>query len=267
MQEILDMLSDGIQNKLIHSLIIILISLLVYNLIHKIVTRNEKKGKINSSIMGKKGKTYYKLIMSILRYVFLIITILILLQINGINVSSLLAGVGILSVIIGLAIQDALKDIIRGVTILSDNYFQVGDVVNYNGKEGKVLSLGLKTTTLQELKTGNIISIANRNIEQIEVVSKNIYINIPLPYELKLEKAEKITNEIVEKIMNNENVESTTYKGVNELAESCIKYLIEIKCKTEYKLQVRRDALNIILSKLEENKISVPYNQIDVHMK
>ena len=77
----------------------------------------------------------------------------------------MLAGVGIVSVIIGLAIQDALKDIIRGFSILSEEYFSVGDVVTYGDITGKVLVLGLKTTKIKDISTENIISIANRNIE------------------------------------------------------------------------------------------------------
>ena len=97
-------------------------------------------------------------------YVIIVITVLLILQINGINVSSLLAGVGIMGAVIGLAIQDWLKDIIRGTSILSDNYFSVGDIIRYNGIEGKVVVIGLKTTKIQELKTGYIKSIANRKI-------------------------------------------------------------------------------------------------------
>ena len=41
--------------------------------------------------------------------------------------------------------QDALKDIIRGSTILTDSYFQVGDVVKYGDIMGKVISIGLST--------------------------------------------------------------------------------------------------------------------------
>ena len=60
------------------------------------------------------------------------------------NVSSLLAGVGILSVIIGLAVQDALKDIIRGFSILSDEYFNIGDIILYKEITGKVITLRFK---------------------------------------------------------------------------------------------------------------------------
>ena len=57
-------------------------------------------------------------------YLLIIINIFAILQINGINVESILAGAGIIGIIFGFAVQDALKDIIRGMTILTDKYFQ-----------------------------------------------------------------------------------------------------------------------------------------------
>ena len=160
--------------KIVNSIIILILSIIIYKLIIHIFNKSEKSNKS----LDNKSKTYLKLTKSIIRYVFIIITILILLQINGIDVSSMLAGVGIAGVIIGFAVQDVLKDIIKGSTIISDKYFQVGDVIKYNDIEGKVLSVGLKTTKVKDVKTYNIISIANRNIEQVEVVSDLINIDI-----------------------------------------------------------------------------------------
>ena len=117
------------------------------------------------------------------------------------------------------------------------------------------------------MKTNNIISIANRNIEEIEVVSKFIYINVPMPYEVKVEKAERAINDIIEDIKENNNVEGCKYLGVNDLADSSIKYLIQVECNPIYKLQARRDALRSVLTQLSRNRIEVPYNQIDVHTK
>ena len=204
---------------------------------------------------------------SIIRYVFIIITVLVLLQINGVDVSSMLAGVGIASVIIGLAVQDALKDIIRGFNILSDNYFAVGDVITYEGFTGKVLVIGLRTTKIQDIATDNVISIANRNIEQIQVVSNSLYINFPMPYELPVDTAEEVIKEIMQDVKKVNDVQEVTYKGVKELADSSIKYLLKVVCIPERRLQVGRDTLGCILRVLEKNNIQVPYNQIDVHQK
>lgn len=248
------------------SAIVVIISILVYKAINFLFVKGEKKfGTI--LFTGNKGKTYLKLFISIIRNMFIIGTILILLDINGVDISAALTGVGIFGIIMGLALQDWLKDIIRGGSIISDGYFTVGDIVKYKDIEGKVLVIGLKSTKIQELKNGYIKSIANRNIEEIDIVSHIFHVDAPMPYELPLEKAEEVVNEIVEVIKKNENVEDCVYEGINELDTSFIQYHLRVECNPQYKLQVRRDALGSILTVMEQNNISVPYTQIDVHQK
>ena len=261
MEKFKEIIDNSKNINIIESIIIIIISILLYKGILYLFNKSEKR------ISNRRRKTYFKLIRNLIRYIFSIITILILLQINGIDVTSLLAGVGIAGAIVGLAVQDWLKDIIRGTTILSDTYFEVGDIVKFGDIEGKVLVVGLQTTKIQDLRTSNVLSIANRNIEKIEKVSNLIYVNIPMPYELKVKEAEKIVSKIIENIKDNDNVFDCRYKGVNNLAESCINYLIEIECDQNVKLQVNRDSLRCILKEFEKNNISVPYTQIDIHTK
>lgn len=266
MDYILDWIKDFPKTKIIHSVIIIILSFLLYKLIMRFFLKSEQKSSIKKRL-NNKSRTYIKLLKSIVRFIFITVTLLVVLQINGINVTSMLAGVGIASVVLGLAIQDALKDIIRGISIISDEYFSIGDVVTYNNITGKVISLDLKTTKIQDIATGNIISIANRNIEQAEVASNYLFVNIPMSYDIPVEKAEKIVNTISNKIKVLENIDDVEYKGVSELADSSIKYLLKITCSPENKLQVRRDCQRTILKIFEQNNISVPYNQIDVHQK
>lgn len=265
MEDVNKILKTILENNIVKSILVILVSYFIYKFVQLLIKKTTKSDKMQS--ISKKGKTYMRLSTSILRYIFLIITILVLLQINGVDVSSLLAGLGIASVIIGLAVQDALKDIIRGLTILSDNYFRVGDIVKYKDIEGKVLVIGLRSTKIQDLATSNVVSIANRNIEQIEVVSDKIYVNIPISYEVPLDKAEKAVCEIVEKIKKNDKVTSARYISVNKLDDSAIQYLIEVCGSPEFKLQRKRDTHRVILSVLAKNGMEVPYTQIDIHNK
>ena len=261
-----DFINSLSQSKIVSSIIVIIISFAIYRVIKNISAKSEKNSRLNNKL-NKKSKTYIKMTNSIIKAVFIMVTILIILQINGVDVSSMLAGVGIASVIIGLAVQDALKDIIRGINIISDGYFSLGDVVTYGEYTGKVLAIGLRTTKIQDIATDNIISIANRNIEQVQIVSNSLYVNFPMPYELPVDTAEEVIQDIMEEIKQVNDVEEVIYKGVKELAESSIKYLLKIVCIPERRLQVKRDALGCILRVLEKNNINVPYNQIDIHQK
>ena len=255
-----------LSNRLISSVIIISISFILYNLLNDFITKHASSGK-NKFMISNKSETYIKLINSVVKYVFLIVTVLIVLQVNNINVSSMLAGVGIVSVVIGLAIQDALKDIIRGFSILSDDYFSVGDIIKYKDIEGKVLVIGLKTTKVKSIINQNIISIANRNIEEIQVVSTQLDIEVPLPYEVSKKKAESVIDECLNNINNNVKILSAEYRGINKLDDSSINYLIRIQCDPEVKPQIKRDSICVIVETLENNNIEIPYTQIDIHSK
>ena len=96
----------------IWALIVVLFSGLIYFVISRFLSKKEKR---NPKLLSqKKNKTFIRMIKSIIGYVLVIITVLMVLQIYGVDVSSMLAGVGIVSIIVGLALQDALKDIFRG---------------------------------------------------------------------------------------------------------------------------------------------------------
>ncbi|MCR5146519.1 MAG: mechanosensitive ion channel family protein [Clostridia bacterium] len=264
-EKYLNLVANVLNNNIIKSLIVIIVSLIIYKIVSGLLLKSEKKN--GRRKVGQKDKTYIRLIRNFMKYAFFIIVVFTILQINGIDVSSMVAGVGVLSIIIGFIVQDAFKDIIRGIDIISDNYFAVGDVVKYGEIEGKVLMVGLKTTKIQDVKTLNIISIANRNIEQVEILSKDLFITIPMPYDVKVDKAESAINDILKEISKDERIEDSVYKGVNKFAESNIDYLIGVKCNPIDKLAVRRDILRIILVVLNKHKIEIPYQQIDIHTK
>ncbi len=247
------------------SLITILISVLAYRVIAGILNRREKeKSKL---FANKKGRTFAKMFKSITRYILIIFSALVILQIFGIDVSSMLAAAGIASVVIAFAIQDALKDMIRGFDIVSDNYYNVGDVVKIGIIEGKVLAIGLKTTKIRDIVTGNTVSIANRNIDQVEIMAGVIDLDIPLPYELEIEKAEKVLKEAAAAIAERENITSAEYRKITNFSDSSMDYRIHIVGDPALRLQNRRDALDIIAKTLAKHKISIPYPQLDLHRK
>ena len=258
---------EFISKEIIISLIVVLIGLVVYAFSKKIINKLLEKNQSNNKITKKK-KTYIKLFDSIIKYIILIAVLIIVLQVNGINVTSIIAGLGLVSVIAGLALQDALKDVIMGVNIIIDNYYSVGDVLKLDDTEGKVMEIGLKTTKLLDINNGNVLVIANREINKALSMSTQFDIDIPLPYEEKIEDVEKIIAEILVKISKLANVKNVEYRGVQEFADSAIMYKIRIYgIKVETNPQLKRDANRIIKLELDKNNINIPYTQIDIHQK
>lgn len=264
------MISNILENepvmRIIESVISIIISVIIYNVFVRFISSSIKKGGL-SKISNKKKATYLKMLKSVFRYLLIVFNVLVILKIYGVNITSMLAGVGIIGIIIGFAIQDALKDIIKGIDIITDSYYQVGDVIKYKDVVGKVLAVGLKTTKIEDIYTLDIVSISNRNIEQVAVVSNLINIDIPMSYDVDLKDAEEVIEDIVNQIKKHEGVENCEYRGVNDFADSSIKYQIKVYCSPTRKVQMRRDALRYILLGLEEHNLAIPYNQIDVHQK
>lgn len=154
--------------KLINSTLYILFVLAVYLILRRILKLAfERAGGKKTSPAGKQRiKTISQLLSSILRYLFLIIILLVVLSILGVNVTSLLAGLGIMTAVVGLAFQDMIKDFIAGIAIIVENQFSVGDtvIVQADGFKGTVTNIGLKTTEITDEK-GEVKILANHNID------------------------------------------------------------------------------------------------------
>lgn len=218
-------------------------------------------------ISSKKRKTYLRMLRSIVVAVVIIIIILVVLQLFGVNVGSMLAGVGIASIVIGFALQDAMKDIFRGLEIVADNYYDIGDVIKYGDNLGQVISINLRTTKIQDINTMNIVSIANRNIDKVEVSTGYIYLPIPLPLRIKPDAAENIMAEITKSIANLPNIDSVVSQGATAITNSSLNYQLQITCDPMNQLQVRRDSITTAVRILADHKILLPYAQLDIHGK
>ena len=265
MNENLQKIIEIITNKKIYlPVLIVIIGIIIYKIIEQSINQLMERDKKHKRL-DKKGKTMVKLITNIAKYIIIAIVAALILQIYGINVNSLVAGLGLVSIIAGLAIQDPLKDIISGINIITDDYYSLGDVINIDGIEGKVIQLGVRTTKIIDTKKGDIYVFANRNISKVTKVSEELYLDIPLSYEDSIIKQEEVLNDACEKIKKLEHVTDAKYIGLNEFASSALMYKIKILCKPEFKLEVKRKSNKIIKLELDQNKLTVPYTQITIH--
>ena len=263
----LDFLLDFITDKQVYmSLVTIAFGIFSYLILRGIIIKffNKKKAKTK---LEKRRLTYFRLISNILKYLILIIVIVIVLQINGFNVASLVTGLGIVSLVAGLALQDALKDIIMGFNLIVDEYFSVGDVVKIGDVEGVVIELGLKATKIKDIRYGNILVIANRNISNAITLSNYNDVDVPLPYESSIKDIDKIMAKIVKEIEKTDIINNPRYLGLNKFDESAILYKIVFESKPEDRFQAKREVNRIIKTMLEKEGLSIPYPQLDIHQK
>lgn len=260
-----DIAKSGSLQRIFWSIIVTLFCIILYKIISRFLAAKEKK---NSRILSsKKNKTFLRMFRSVIGTALATFDVLTILQIFGVNVGSMLAGVGIASIVIGFALQDALKDIIRGFEIISDSYYDIGDVIKYGDNLGQVLSIGLRTTKIQDINTMNIVSIANRDIDKVEVTTGYIYLPVPLPYEIKPDAANDLMLEITENIKALEQVNTAEYQGLSKIDTSSLNYQIAIQCDPMNVLSVRRAALGVVTDTLAKRKLRLPYAHVDVRTK
>lgn len=96
------------------------------------------------------------------------IALVVILDNLGINVTALVAGLGIGGIAIGLAAQGIFSDLFAALAILFDRPFRRGDTIRYDTTTGTVEKIGLKTTRLRSL-TGEMVIMANTKLLEREI--------------------------------------------------------------------------------------------------
>ncbi len=227
--------------------------------------------KAGMSLQKQTGKpatrTVYKTVLDIVQVLILLGAILLILETFGVNVTSAIAGLGIVSMVVGLALQDVLKDIIMGFHILSDHFFDMGDCVIYAGEECEVLNFSLKTTKLKRLSDLSVISVCNRNIEGICCLSNVLELTVPMPYDTPPEDVRDAVHEACCRVKDLEKVTDCQYRGAYTFGDSSIPYKMWVFCSPCDRETVRFHAMAEIIDTLKAKGIAVPFNQLDVHMK
>ena len=248
------------------SILVILITVIFWIIIRRISRSYQKKKNLDEK--AKAASSLRSVIYDAIKVSVFVLLVLTILQINGVNVTSLIAGVGVASAVVGLALQDFFKDIIMGIHILMDDFYQIGDLVKYGEEEGIVEAFNLRTTKIRSIGSGDLITLCNRNISDIAKSSSDVFIHQPLPYELPVGKANELMESIAGKVRECEGIADCVFLGTSNFDASSVDYLLKVTCeKPEKKLGCRRQALLVIREVIEAESIDIPYQHVDVHMK
>lgn len=246
-------------------IILVFIYTIVKNLIDKVLNVRIKKTKTDI----RKINTIKSLFKNILKYVLLFIGIVIILNLFGIDTMTLLAGLGVIGVVVGLALQDILKDFFSGIFIIIENQFQVGDTIEVDGFKGEVIALGLKSTRIKKY-TGEIKIVSNRNIDSIINYSQAnslALIDVNVAYEEDIDKVQDILTKLCKKLSGEiENLEGEIQVlGVENLDSSSVVFRISVLAKPLAHFAIKRQILKQIKLEFDKNKIKIPYPQVEVH--
>ena len=258
-----------IPNEVINSLVIIIIGFLSYfiakGFIKKILNLDIKNNKASQ----KRRQTVLLLIQRLLKYVIIIIVFISILGVFNINTTALVTSVSVISIVVGFGIQDVLKDYFVGISILIDDSFGIGDLIEVNGYKGEVIYFSLKTTKLKSL-TGEIYIIANRQITEVTNYSINkklLFIDICSRYEDDVNKVEEVLKDLCKRLSKEvDSIELVSLEdGIQELSDSSVIYRLSTLVNIKDIYKVKRKILEEVKKEFDKNNISIPYPQIEVH--
>ena len=263
-EKIYNALTETPIGKIIAAAVIVALSILIYKLIVRFLASRYQKIP-DSMTDSARTKTYLKLLKSAIRYGLILFVVLTILSVFGVDISSLLTGVGVFAVIAGFIVQDALKDVIRGATIISDKYFSIGDVVVFGGITGEIVSFGLVSTKIRDLDDNSVLVVANRRIEEIKVLTELQLLRLPVHYDEDKEKIREVMLLIESKAKEQPDIKDFKYEGANHFKDSFVEHLLKYWCDPALRDRARRQLLKVIIEEFDKAGISVPFNQLDVH--
>ncbi len=247
----------------LHLIIIyIVISYICYQIISKIITNQTKR------IKKKRQQTMQRLLKNILKYVIIILVAVKTLSILGVDVTSIVAGLGVGAIVLSLALKDMMQDILSGISIIFEDQFDVGDLVEINGTVGTVTDMGLKSTKIKTME--NIVKIiSNRAIVEVSNYSKNnpnLIMEIPISYEIDNELTDKVIENIIKRSMKEVSTLTGDIEllGLDHFNDSNMAYRICIPVKIDEQFKAKRQINRIIKEEFDKEKISIPFNIIEV---
>ena len=254
-----------INYSLIKVLSVVLVSLILITISKKIV------GKLlfikTSKVPIKRQKSIVNLISNIVRFFILFIALTIILEEFGIDTKSFIASLGVFSLVVGLALQDLLKDIISGFSIVFEGLYNIGDWIEISSFKGEVIATSLRTTRIRAY-TGEVKIISNRNITELVNYSmddSNAIVDVEVSYDSKLDKVDKVINEICTDFEKEVGVKQVDILGLNEIGDSGLKFRLVIKSDYSNSIALSRKLKRKIVDTFNKNNISIPYKQVVIH--
>ena len=251
------------------SIIIIVVASIIskglVNVIDKLFQNYLEKNPSTKTIVGAVKK-----LVSVIIY---LIAAIIILDQYGVNINTLIAGLGIGGVAAALAVQNILADVFSAITLYIDRPFNVGDYISFGENKGTISKIGLKSTTLKTL-LGTEIIVSNKDLTsgQIEnfgrMKDRTITFDLGVAYDTPVEKLD-LVSDIIKNAVTHNNAE-LIHCYLTELRDFTLNFTIRYKLDTkdyvEYLTQNEK-ILKSILKAFNEHKIDIPFPTQNINHK
>lgn len=231
-------------------------------LISKLVGKGMTKAKVDKTLVIFGQNLCYTALL-----IFVIIATLAKL---GIQTASFIAVVGVAGLAVGLALQGSLANFASGVLMLIFKPFKVGDFVEAAGAKGTVKEIQIFNTVLvapdnvkviipnAQVTGGNILNYSVNGTRRVDLV-------VGVSYEDDLKKAQKVIEQV---LVTDDRVlkDPAPTVAVSELGDSSVNFVVRPWVKSADYWDVYFDITAKVKLSLDQNGISIPYPQRDIHM-
>jgi small-conductance mechanosensitive channel len=217
-----------------------------------------------------RARSIISLTSSLMKYLAFIVILCWGLTIIGVNITTIIASIGILALIVGFSAESLIADVVTGTFMLLENQYNVGDIVEINGFRGIVTSIGIRTTCITD--SGDNVKIINnsemKNILNRSDNSSRAVGDISIPYETDLTALEKKLPALMQEIYDRNSATLNglpVYLGVQALEASGIllRFIVEVDEKNIF--SAGRLLNRELLLGFKKLGIECPYTRLDVH--
>ena len=241
---------------------ILIIATFLLRIIHRIFTAK----------LPEEDKNKFVSIFSFLKYFFYIIIVIMVLQSSGVKLTVLLTASAALFVGLGFALQYLFQDIISGILIILDQSLHVGDIIEVDGKVGRVFEIRLRTTRALT-RDDKVIVIPNHmfltgiiyNYTQNHNTTRE-YIKVGVAYGSDVQKVTRLLEESVvaqQKVLK----KPKPFVTFDDFGDSALLFSLHFFINDSYSdPRIKSDIRYRIDSAFRENSISIPFPQRDLHI-
>lgn len=270
-QQIWDTVQNWLANtgiKVLIALAILIVSFWIINFVTKKITKRfDKKVEGNKRI----DKTIYRTISYIVKVGLKVIVVVCLIGYLGIDTSGITALIASLGVGVGLAVNGTLSNFAGGLMILITRPFKDDDYIDACGYSGTVEDIHICHTKLRT-PDNKVVYLPNGKLSTAEIVNysekdlRRVDLTFSVSYADDFEKAKSVIKCVCDRdelILKDPAVQIR----VASQSASSIDIVTKAWCKNEDYWTVNYNLVENVKTAFDENGISIPFNQLDVHVK
>ncbi len=242
------------------ALAVIILGLIIVKIILAVVKRQLAKTKIE--------KTIQSFVMSILKFVLYLILIFAILSALNISITGLTVVFTALSLAVSLALQDILKNLVNGFIVITTSILKQGDWVQAGGAEGSVTDVKMLYTILKTADNKKVYipnsSILSGNIVNFNTLGyRRVDLDFSIAYDSDVDKAKQVIKDV---FASCEMIYEDPAPSVvlSSLGESSITLTTKVWCSSADYWDTKWYLVDNIFNELKRNKITIPFNQLEV---